>query len=225
MELIRQLVQLVQTLLDLITPESINSLVQQIGPLQTYGVLFLIIFAETGLVITPFLPGDSLLFAVGAVAAHPSSPIRIETIAALLAIAAILGDAINYTLGFAVGPRVFSREDSRLLNRKHLLRAHEFYEKYGGITIILARFVPIVRTFAPFVAGIGKMSYPRFAVYNVAGGIGWVLIFLLAGWWFGVQPFVQRNFHLVIAVIIVISIIPGVVEYIKVRRGRRPPPL
>jgi membrane-associated protein len=225
MELIRQLVQLVQNLLDLITPESINHLVQQIGPLQTYGVLFLIIFAETGLVITPFLPGDSLLFAVGAVAAHPSSPIRIETVAVLLAIAAIFGDAINYTLGFAVGPRVFSREDSRLLNKKHLLRAHEFYERYGGITIILARFVPIVRTFAPFVAGIGKMSYPRFALYNVGGGIAWVLIFLLAGWWFGGQPFIQRNFHLVIAAIIVISIIPGVIEYIQVRRGRRPPPL
>src|SRR5437763_8047961 len=148
-----------------------------------------------------------------------------EVSAVLLIIAAVLGDAINYSIGYLVGPRVFSREDSRLLNKKHLRRAHEFYEKYGGITIILARFVPIVRTFAPFVAGIGMMNYPRFALYNVTGGVAWVLSFVLAGWWFGGLPVVQKYFHLVIVGIIVISVIPGVVEYIQVRRGRIPPPL
>ena len=126
-------------------------------------VLFLIIFAETGLVVTPFLPGDSLLFAVGAVAAHPGSPIQLGLIAVLLVVAAVLGDAVNYLIGYRLGPRVFSREDSWLLNKKHLKQAHDFYEEYGGVTIILARFIPIVRTFAPFVAGIGKMSYRRFA--------------------------------------------------------------
>src|SRR4029077_19330480 len=134
--------------------------------------------------------GDSLLFAVGAVAAHPSSPIRLGVTAVLLIVAAILGDAINSSIGYFVGPRVFSREDSRLLNKKHLLRAHEFYEKYGGLTIILARFVLIVRTFAPFVAGIGRMNYPRFALYNITGGAAWVLSFLLAGWWFGAREVV-----------------------------------
>jgi membrane-associated protein len=220
MELIQQLVQ---TLIHL-SPQSINEFILLVGPGLFYTVLFLIIFAETGLVVTPILPGDSLLFAVGAVAAHPDSPIRLGVTALLLVVAAILGDAINYSIGLVVGPRVFSREDSRLLNKKHLLRAHEFYEKYGGITIILARFVPIVRTFAPFVAGIGKMNYPRFAVYNVAGGVAWVLSFLVAGWLFGRQPIVQQYFHLVIAAIIVISVIPGVVEYVQVRRRRGPPP-
>jgi membrane-associated protein len=212
-------------LIDLINPDSINDLILRIGPWPTHGALFLIVFAETGLVITPFLPGDSLLFAVGAVAAHPRSPIQLGTIALLLVVAAILGDAVNYLIGFLVGPRVFSREDSWLLNKKHLVRAHEFYEKYGGVTIVLARFIPIVRTFAPFVAGIGKMTYPRFALYNVTGGIAWVLSFLIGGWWFGGLPIVRRYFHLVIVAIIVISVIPGVVEYIQVRRGRVPPPI
>jgi membrane-associated protein len=183
--------------------------------------LFGIIFAETGLVVTPFLPGDSLLFAVGAVAAHPQSPIRLDLIAVLLIIAAVTGDAVNYFLGYKIGPRVFSREDSWLLNKKHLLEAHNFYEEYGGITIILARFIPIVRTFAPFVAGIGKMTYWRFALYNIAGGIAWILLFLLAGWWFGGRDVVQRNFKLVILAIIVISVLPGVYEFIKARRGHK----
>jgi membrane-associated protein len=216
--------QLVQTLIHL-SPQSINEFVVMVGPRLFYTVLFLIVFAETGLVVTPFLPGDSLLFAVGAVAAHPDSPIRLGTTAVLLVVAAILGDAINYSFGYVVGPRVFSREDSRLLNKKHLLRAHDFYERYGGITIILARFVPIVRTFAPFVAGIGKMNYPRFALYNVTGGAAWVLSFLVAGWWFGGLEVVQKYFHLVIVAIIVISVLPGVIEYIQVRRGRIQPPL
>ncbi|HZW34941.1 MAG TPA: DedA family protein [Isosphaeraceae bacterium] len=217
MELIQQLFD---TLIHL-SPESINGFVSLVGSGLSYAVLFLIIFAETGLVITPLLPGDSLLFAVGAVTASRGSPIRVEVLAVLLVVAAILGDAVNYLIGYVVGPQVFTREDSRLLNKKHLLHAHEFYEKYGGITIILARFVPIVRTFAPFVAGIGKMNYPRFALYNITGGAAWVLSFLLAGWWFGAREVVQRNFHLVIVVIIVISVTPGFVEYVRNRRGRQ----
>jgi membrane-associated protein len=187
-----------------------------------YAVLFLIIFAETGLVVTPFLPGDSLLFAVGAVAAHPESPIRLGIVAILLVFAAVLGDAVNYYVGYRLGPRVFSREDSWLLNKKHLQKAHDFYEEYGGITIILARFIPIVRTFAPFVAGIGKMSYRRFGVYNIVGGTVWILLFLLAGWWFGAQEVVQKNFKLVILAIIVISVLPGIYEYIRVRAKKAP---
>jgi membrane-associated protein len=212
--------QLVQTLIHL-SPDSINEFILLFGPWLCYTVLFLIIFAETGLVVTPFLPGDSLLFAVGAVTAHSASPIRLETTAILLVIAAILGDAINYGIGYYVGPRVFSREDSRLLNKKHLMRAHEFYERYGGLTIILARFVPIVRTFAPFVAGIGKMTYARFAAYNVVGGVAWVLSFLVAGWYFGGREVVQKNFKLVVVAIIVISVLPGLYEALRVRLDRR----
>src|SRR5438034_5029332 len=140
-----------------------------------YVLLFLIVFCETGLVVTPFLPGDSLLFAVGALSARPGSPIDLPVAIVVMCVAAILGDAVNYAAGFRIGPRVFTREDSRLLNRQHLIRAQEFYEKHGGKTIILARFIPIIRTFAPFVAGVGRMSYRRFALYNVTGGIAWVL--------------------------------------------------
>jgi len=211
--------QLVHSVMDL-NPTSLNAYAATLGP-WLYVVLFAIIFAETGLVVTPFLPGDSLLFAVGAVAAHPESPIRLGLVAVLLVVAAVLGDAVNYTIGARLGPRVFTREDSWLLNKKHLLRAHNFYEKYGGVTIILARFIPIVRTFAPFVAGIGKMSYRRFAVFNIAGGTVWILLFLVAGWWFGGREVVQRNFKLVIVAIIVISVLPGVYEYIRARRGHK----
>jgi len=221
MGLFQQIVQFVQTIIHL-DPVTLNEYAHTVGP-WLYVVLFLIIFAETGLVVTPFLPGDSLLFAVGAVAAHPSSPIQLGLISVLLVFAAVLGDAVNYTTGYVIGPRVFSRDDSWLLNKKHLLRAHNFYEEYGGVTIILARFIPIVRTFAPFVAGIGKMNYPRFALYNVTGGTVWILAFLLAGWWFGGQEVVQKNFKLVIVAIIVISVLPGVYEYVRARRGRRPP--
>jgi membrane-associated protein len=221
-QIVQALIQFVQTIMHLVNPETLNEYAHTLGP-WLYVVLFGIIFAETGLVVTPFLPGDSLLFAVGAVAAHPSSPIQLGLIAFLLVVAAVLGDAVNYTIGYFIGPRVFSREDSWLLNKKHLLRAHEFYEEYGGVTIILARFIPIVRTFAPFVAGIGKMSYPRFALYNVAGGTVWILAFLLGGWWFGGLEVVQKYFHLVIVAIIIISVLPGVYEYVRARRGRRPP--
>jgi membrane-associated protein len=192
-------------------------LAQALGP-WLYFLLFAIVFCETGLVVTPFLPGDSLLFAVGALASIPDSGLSIWLIGALLIVAAILGDAVNYAVGAYIGPRVFSSEESRWLNKKHLQRTHEFYEKYGGKTIILARFVPIVRTFAPFVAGVGSMTYARFAVYNVTGAIAWVASFLLAGYFFGQLPFVKDSFHLVILGIIVVSVIPVVVEFIRARR-------
>ncbi|QEH36916.1 Inner membrane protein YqjA [Aquisphaera giovannonii] len=201
-----------------LSPDSVNHLAEQVGP-GLYVILFAIVFAETGLVVTPFLPGDSLLFAVGAVAASATSPISIGLTSTLLIVAAVLGDAVNYAAGHYIGPRVFSREDSWLLNRKHLLEAQRFYEQYGGLTIILARFMPIIRTFAPFVAGIGRMSYPRFALYNVTGGIAWVLLFLLGGWWFGAQEIVKKNFHLVIFAIIFISVLPPIVQYL-INRSR-----
>jgi membrane-associated protein len=209
---------LLQTLIHL-SPETMNSLAQQVGQ-GLYVILFLIIFAETGLVAVPFLPGDSLLFAVGAVAASPGSPISLLLTAVLLIVAAVAGDAVNYAIGYRIGPRVFSYEDSWLLNKKHLEEAHRFYEQYGGKTIILARFMPIVRTFAPFVAGIGAMNYARFALFNVTGGIAWVLSFLLGGWWFGGREVVQKNFKLVILAIIVISILPAVIEFVRNRRRR-----
>ena len=212
--------EIVRSLLE-IDAKAVNSYADTLGP-WLYVVLFAIIFAETGLVVTPFLPGDSLLFAVGAVAAHPDSPIRLGLVAGLLVIAAVAGDAINYTIGLYVGPRVFSRRDSWLLNQKHLAQAHQFYEEYGGVTIILARFIPIVRTFAPFVAGIGKMTYSRFAIYNVTGGVVWILLFLLGGWKFGSSEIVQRNFKLVIVAIVVISVLPAFVEIARARFRKRP---
>src|SRR5947207_2554443 len=151
--------------------------------LWIYPILFAVIFCETGLVITPFLPGDSLLFAVGALAATGTS-IDVTVVIVLLSIAAVVGDAVNYAIGRRIGPKIFSRESSRFLNKEHLLRAHRFYEKHGGKTIIIARFIPIIRTFAPFVAGIGEMSYRRFALFNVTGGVAWVASFTLAGFWF-----------------------------------------
>jgi len=182
-------------------------------------ILFLIIFCETGLVITPFLPGDSLLFAVGALSTGIATPPGgIGGVAALLTVAAILGDAVNYAIGHFVGPTIFTKEVGRFLNRNHLLKAHQFYEKHGGKTIIFARFIPIVRTFAPFVAGCGKMTYWRFALYNVIGGMAWVLLFLFGGYFFGNLPVVKHNFTAVIFAIIFISILPGVVEFAKKRK-------
>ena len=186
-----------------------------------YLVLFVIVFCETGLVVTPFLPGDSLLFAVGALASIPGSPLSLPLIVLVLCVAAVLGDAVNYTIGYRVGPRVFSSEESRWLNKQHLDRTHAFYEKYGGKTIILARFMPIVRTFAPFVAGIGRMGYARFALFNVVGGIAWVLMFVLGGYGFGEVPVVKRNFHVVILGIIIVSVMPPVIEYLRARRQAR----
>ncbi|MGE3822340.1 MAG: VTT domain-containing protein, partial [Isosphaeraceae bacterium] len=195
--------QIVHTIFHL-SPDSVNDLAQTFGG-WLYLIFFLIIFAETGLVILPFLPGDSLLFVVGVLTAHPKSPLDFWTTATLLTIAAILGDAVNYLVGSYVGPAVFSREHSRLFNKRHLVEAHEFYERYGGKTIILARFIPIIRTFAPFVAGIGKMNYSRFALFNVVGGAAWVFLCLAAGRIFSDNEFVRKRFELVIVAIVVIS--------------------
>jgi membrane-associated protein len=175
-----------------------------------YGVLFLIVFCETGLVITPFLPGDSLLFVAGTVAAV--GQMDLPTLMLVLTVAAILGDTVNYWVGSLVGPKVFARE-TRFFKREYLDRTHAFYERHGGKTIIIARFVPIVRTFAPFVAGVASMSYPRFLLYNVVGGIGWVVSLTGAGYLFGNAPLVKDNLSLVILGIIVISLLPGMVEY------------
>jgi membrane-associated protein len=189
--------------------------------LWTYGVLFLIIFAETGFVVTPFLPGDSLLFAAGAFCAKPETGLNVHVMALLLWAAAVLGDTVNYWIGAKIGPKVFKREDSFLLRKKHLERAHAFFEKYGGRAIILARFVPFVRTFVPFVAGVGKMSYAHFITYNIMGGFAWIYAFTYAGYKFGELPFVQRNFKLVIIAIILISVVPVLVEFIRAWREAR----
>lgn len=179
----------------------------------TYLILFIIIFCETGLVVTPVLPGDSLLFMAGAFAAIDA--LNVWWLFFLLAFSAIAGDTVNYWIGHFIGPKIFQKEKVRFLNKKHLDRAHQFYEKYGGKTIIIARFVPIVRTFAPFVAGIGSMTYWKFISYNVIGGIAWVAICLFMGFFFGNLPFVKENFSLVIFAIIIISVLPGVIEFLR----------
>jgi membrane-associated protein len=194
----------------------LDVLIQTYG-LWTYLILFLIVFCETGFVVTPFLPGDSLLFAVGTFAARGS--LDLVVVMTLLALAAILGDTVNYWAGAIIGPKVFHRESTWLLNRKHLQRTHEFYERHGGKTIIIARFVPIIRTFAPFVAGIGRMTYGRFLSYNIIGGIGWVVLLVLGGYFFGNIPIVKNNFSIVIMAIIVISVLPGVIEFIRQHRA------
>lgn len=185
----------------------------------TYAILFAVVFCETGLVVTPFLPGDSLLFAAGAICSLGS--LNIGTLWLLLVIAAVAGDTVNYQIGHYLGPRVLRGERSWLFNKKHLDRTHAFFERYGGKTIIIARFVPIVRTFAPFVAGVGAMTYRRFLVYNVVGGIAWVTGFLLAGYWFGNIPWVKKNFSSVILVIIFLSVLPMVVEYVRQARAAK----
>ncbi|MGE5127036.1 MAG: DedA family protein [Betaproteobacteria bacterium] len=185
----------------------------------TYALLFAIVFLETGLVVTPFLPGDSLLFAAGSFAALGALDPGLLFL--LLAVAAVVGDTVNYAIGAYLGPKVFHYPRSRFFNPEHVRRTHAFYEKYGGKTIIIARFVPIVRTFAPFVAGIGAMSYPRFLAYNVVGGVGWVALCLGAGYFFGNLPFVRGNFSLVILAIVVISVLPALVEYLRHRAGAR----
>jgi membrane-associated protein len=189
----------------------------------SYAVLFLVIFCETGLVVTPVLPGDSLLFAVGALAAGAASGLSMPLLIAVLISAAVLGDAVNYAIGYRVGPRVFKYERSWLFNRQHLLRAQAFYEKYGNKTIILARFVPIVRTFAPFLAGIGEMRYRRFALYNVVGAVVWVLICLFSGFFFGQRAWVKEHFEAVLVAVVVISVLPMVVEFLLAWRRRRTP--
>lgn len=185
----------------------------------TYVLLFLIVFCETGLVVTPILPGDSLLFAAGTFAALGA--LNIHVLLILLCAAAIGGDTVNYWIGHYTGPKVFKREKSRFFNPEHLRRTHDFYEKYGGKTIIIARFIPIIRTFAPFVAGIGAMSYGRFIAYNVIGGILWPIICLYSGYFFGNLPLVKDNFSLVILAIVFISVLPGFIEYFHQRTAAK----
>jgi len=209
--------ELIKYLIDFILHLDIHlsELIQSYGT-WTYGILFLIVFLETGFVVTPFLPGDSLIFAAGTFAAR--GDLNVLTIFVLLSVAAVLGDTVNYWIGKIVGPKVFHKEKSRLFKKEYLDRTHAFYEKYGAETIIIARFVPIIRTFAPFVAGIGRMSYGKFLSYNVVGGIGWVAVFTFGGYFFGNIAFVRKNFSLVILAIIIISVIPVVVEFFKHRR-------
>lgn len=183
-----------------------------------YVILFLIIFCETGLVVTPFLPGDSLLFAVGALAASPEAVIHLPWLIPLLIIAAVAGDAVNYAIGRFLGPKVFQWEGSWIFNKSHLEKAQQFYEKHGAKTIVLARFVPIVRTFAPFVAGVGAMQYRRFWFYNVIGGVTWVVLFLLLGYWFGSLEFVKKNFEYVIFGIVGLSVLPMLIEWMRSRK-------
>lgn len=207
--------QLIDTFLHL--DVHLNEWARQLGS-SLYALLFLIVFCETGLVVTPFLPGDSLLFAVGALAAIAGSPISLPLVIGLLFVAAVLGDATNYSIGLRIGPRAFRSEKSFLFNKNHLLKTQAFYERHGGKTIILARFMPIIRTFAPFVAGVGKMQYRRFFMFNVVGAAAWVGLFTSAGYWFGNLESVRRNFHYVIVAIIVLSVLPGVIEFVRERR-------
>lgn len=186
----------------------------------TYLILFLIIFAETGFVVTPFLPGDSLLFAAGAIIAKPESGLNIFLMAGLLIVAAILGDLVNYHIGKYIGPKAFSGR-YKLLKREYLDKTEAFYNKYGGKTIIYARFVPIVRTFAPFVAGVGSMTYSRFASYNVIGAVLWIVSFLFLGYFFGGIPVIKSNFTYVIFAIIIVSILPAFIEVIRGRRKKK----
>ncbi len=186
----------------------------------TYAILFGVIFCETGLVVTPFLPGDSLLFAAGAIAAPEGSALDVNWLFVLLSVAAILGDTVNYHIGQKFGRRAFAG-GIRFLKREHLEKTQAFYEKHGAKTIVLARFVPIVRTFAPFVAGLGVMSYKRFLAYNIFGGVLWCGLFLYCGTWFGNQPVVKENFSLVILAIIVLSVLPMVIEIWKAKRAAR----
>jgi membrane-associated protein len=186
-----------------------------------YVVLFLVVFCETGLVVTPFLPGDSLLFAVGALSQTPNSPIRPDLVIVLLIVAGILGDGVNYHAGRYFGMRLFQNPNSKILKREHLERAHRFYERHGGKTIILARFVPIVRTFAPFVAGMGEMTYARFLLYNVVGAIVWVAGLVLLGCAFGNIPEVKENFALVTLGIIALSVAPLLIEWMRAKAEAR----
>jgi membrane-associated protein len=197
----------------------LGTIIQNYG-IFTYAIVFIIIFCETGLVVTPFFPGDSLLFAAGAFAAIGS--LNVYWLFILLSLAAIIGDTINYWIGRFIGPKIFQKETGLFLNKKYLERTHQFYEKHGGKTIIIARFIPIIRTFAPFVAGIGQMSYWRFISYNIVGGITWPALFIFGGYYFGNIPFIKNNFSLVIIAIIIISILPAVIEFLRQHRIDNP---
>jgi len=198
----------------------LSVVIQQYG-LWTYAILFMIIFIETGFVVMPFLPGDSLLFAAGTFAALKA--LKIGWLILGLSLAAILGDTVNYWIGHRIGPKVFCKDDARFFKKEYLDRTHAFYEKHGGKTIIIARFVPIIRSFAPFVAGVGRMSYGRFLAFNVVGGISWVLLLTGAGYFFGTIPFVQKNYSVAVLAIIALSTVPIVVEYLRNRRKKTPP--
>jgi membrane-associated protein len=195
----------------------LGQIIQEYGT-WTYLLLFIVIFMETGFVITPFLPGDSLLFAAGTFAGM--GYLNIAVLFVLLTAAAILGDTVNYWIGHIIGPRAFSG-NIRFLKKEYLDRTHAFYEKHGGKTIIIARFIPIIRTFAPFVAGVGEMTYGKFISYNVIGGVAWVALFTLGGYFFGNLPFVQDNFTFVILAIIIISVMPAIIEFVRGRVKRK----
>lgn len=223
MELISQLISFI-----LHIDVHLAELAMQYGT-WVYAILFVIVFCETGLVVTPFLPGDSLLFAAGALAGGALSVNGVTTqgmydvnlLAVLLFVAAVLGDAVNYAIGRKMGPAVFEKKDSKIFRKEYLTRTQRFFDKYGSKTIVIARFVPIVRTFAPFLAGVGTMSYAKFAFYNVLGAFCWVVLFTYAGFFFGSTPLVQKNFKLVILAIIVLSILPAVFEVVKARAEAR----
>lgn len=212
--------KLIAFLRQLTDPVQLNTMAGDLGG-WLYVVLFAIIFCETGLVVMPFLPGDSLLFAIGALGAIPGSPVNLTFMALLLFVAAVLGDAVNYAVGKRLGPAVFHGEGRAWLNKKHMETAHAFYEKHGGKTIILARFVPIVRTFAPFVAGIGRMGYAKFAAYNITGAILWIGLLMGAGRIFGGIPWVRRNFETVLIAIVLISVLPALIEFLRARAQAR----
>ena len=218
MEYLEIFYSVIQQILSLILnlDQTLISWSQALGP-WLYVVLFLIIFAETGLIVTPFLPGDSLLFAAGALCALDSG-LKIEFLAPLLIVAAIVGDSLNYSIGARVGPKVFLKTDSKFFKHDHLMKAQDFYNKYGARAIILGRFMPIVRTFVPFVAGIANMNYPYFLKANVVGAFVWILSFLVAGYIFGNLPIVKTNFHIVIFAVIVLSFLPVAIEFWKSRR-------
>jgi membrane-associated protein len=213
--------EFIKTIIDLFLhlDKHLGELIQQIG-MWTYIPLFIVIFVETGIVIFPFLPGDSLLFAAGTLAALPESPLSVVGLFLFMAFAAILGDTTNYWIGHYIGPRVFT-EKIPFLKKEYLDRTHKFYEKHGGITIFLARFMPIIRTFAPFVAGVGAMSYGRFITYNIFGGIVWTALFTFGGYFFGNLEIVRNNFSLVIVAIVLISVLPLFTEMIKNRKGKK----
>ena len=212
--------EFIQTLVDLFInlDQHLQEIISQYGVL-TYVILFAVIFAETGFVFTPFLPGDSLLFAAGTLASL-GEILNIHFLFVLLTIAAIIGDTVNYWIGHYFGLKLFHKYP-RILKKEYLDKTHNFYEKYGGKTIIIARFVPIVRTFAPFVAGVGSMNYSKFITYNVVGAILWCSIFLYSGYFFGNLPFIRNNFSIVIFVIIFISILPGIIEYLRHRNEKK----
>ena len=219
MEILNDLFALVLHAIDVILhmDQHLNAWIIQFGP-WIYAILFGIIFCETGLVVTPFLPGDSLLFALGALTATDNAFLQLPILCVTLVVAAILGDAVNYTIGRKVGMKAFSNPNSKIFRREYLDRTHNFYERHGGKAIILARFVPIIRTFAPFVAGMAQMTYAKFAVYNVVGAIAWVVPIAGAGAIFGNIPVVKRNFHVVVVAIILVSFIPIAIEYFKAKR-------